>query len=73
VAEGVHITAAAQQLGVSAQHLRQLERQQRVPPARRDTFGARCYTQFDIELLRALGVGSKRRLRRPEELLELAR
>jgi DNA-binding transcriptional MerR regulator len=68
--EDVHITKAAQRLGVSAQHLRQLERQGRIPPARRDEFGARRYTQFDIELLRAIGIGTKRRLRRPEEVLE---
>jgi MerR-like DNA binding protein len=54
-----HIGEVSRQLGVSPEHLRTLERQGRIPPARRD-FNGRIYTPFDIELLRSMGVsGSK--------------
>jgi DNA-binding transcriptional MerR regulator len=67
----VHITEAGRQLGVGAQHLRQLERLERIPTARRDQFGARIYSDFDISLLKALGVGRRpRRLLRLDEVLE---
>jgi DNA-binding transcriptional MerR regulator len=69
VEDGLFISRAAAELGVSATYLRHLEKQQRVPPARRDVYGSRRYTKFDIEFLRAMGVGSGRRLRRPEEVL----
>jgi DNA-binding transcriptional MerR regulator len=69
----VHIGEAAARLSVTRKHLRTLERKGRIPPARRDLNG-RVYTAFDIELLRALGVGSRpRRLKRPENVLEEAR
>jgi DNA-binding transcriptional MerR regulator len=71
--EDVHITEAAQRLGVSAQHLRQLERQGRIRAARRDEFGARIFSDFDIAVLKAQGIGDRRRLRRPEEVLETAK
>ena len=65
----VHISEAAQRLSVTAQHLRMLEWQGRIPPARRDLNG-RVYSEFDIALLKSLGVGSRpRRLKRPEEVL----
>ena len=65
----MHITEAAQQLGVTAHHLRMLEWKGRVPPARRDLNG-RVYSSFDIALLRSLGVGARpQRLKRPEEVL----
>lgn len=64
----VHITAAAQSLGVTPHYLRLMERQGRIPPARRGLNG-RVYSAFDIDLLRAIGVGSGRRLRRPEDVL----
>jgi len=68
-----HITEAAQQLGITAHHLRMLEWKGRVPPARRDLNG-RVYSEFDIALLRSMGVGSRpRRLKRAEEVLEAAR
>ena len=68
-----HITEAAQQLGITAQHLRMLEWKGKVPPARRDLNG-RVYSEFDIALLRSMGVGSRpRRLKRAEEVLEAAR
>jgi DNA-binding transcriptional MerR regulator len=69
----VHISEAARRLGVTPQHLRVLEGQGRIPPARRD-FNGRIYTQFDLALLRSMGVGSRpRRLKRAEEVLEATR
>ena len=68
-----HIGEAAQRLGVTPKHLRLLEREERIPPARRD-FNGRIYTEFDIALLRRMGIGSRpRRLRRAEEILEGSR
>jgi DNA-binding transcriptional MerR regulator len=50
-----------------------LEWQGRIPPARRDLNG-RVYSEFDIALLKALGVGLRpRRLKSPEEVLEAVR
>ena len=69
----VHISEAAKRLGVTPHHLRVLEWEGRIPPARRD-FNGRIYSDFDIALLRALGVGSRpRRLKSTEEVLENAR
>jgi len=71
--ETVHIGEVAKRLGVTPQHIRILEWQGRIPPARRDLNG-RVYSEFDIALLRALGVGSRpRRLKSAEEVLETAR
>jgi DNA-binding transcriptional MerR regulator len=68
----VHISEAARQLGVTPQHLRMLEWQGRIPPARRD-FNGRIYTAFDIALLKSLGIGARpRRLREADEVLERA-
>jgi len=65
----MHITEAAQQLGVTAHHLRVLEWKGKIPPARRD-FNGRVYSEIDIALLRAMGVGSRpRKLKRPEEVI----
>jgi len=65
----VHIGAAAKLLGVTPQHLRVLEQEGRIPPARRDLKG-RIYTPFDIAMLRSMGIGSRpRRLKSAEELL----
>ena len=64
-----HISEASRQLGVSPEHLRALEREGRVSPARRDLNG-RIYSDFDIALLKSLGVGSRpRKLKTPEEVL----
>ncbi len=69
----VHISEAARRLGVTPQHIRILEWQGRIPAARRDLNG-RVYSEFDIELLKALGVGSRpRRLKQLKEVLEQAR
>jgi DNA-binding transcriptional MerR regulator len=68
-----HISQAAQQLRVTPKHLRLLERQGRIPPARRD-FNGRVYSVFDIALLKALGVGSRpRRLKSAEEIVGQSR
>jgi DNA-binding transcriptional MerR regulator len=65
-----HIGEAAQQLGVTPKHLRTLEREGRIPPVHRD-YNGRIYSQFDIALLRAMGVGSRpARLQPIEEVLE---
>ena len=64
-----HISEAARQLGVTPKHLRLLEREGRIPPVRRD-YNGRIYTEFDIALLRSMGIGSRpRRLKRAEEVL----
>ena len=65
-----HIAEAAAALGVTPGYLRLLEKQERIPSARRDAFGARTYSRMDVAILKGLGVGSRRRLRSPEELLE---
>jgi DNA-binding transcriptional MerR regulator len=65
----VHISEAARRLSVTPKHLRVLEREGRIPPARRD-FNGRVYSEFDIALLKALGVGSRpRRLKSAEEVV----
>ena len=49
--------------------MRVLEWQGRIPPARRD-YNGRIYSEFDVALLRNMGVGSRpRKLKRPEEVL----
>ena len=64
-----HISEAARRLGVTPHHLRALERQGRVPPARRD-FNGRIYSEFDIALLKSIGIGMRpRRLRQATEVL----
>jgi DNA-binding transcriptional MerR regulator len=69
----VHIGGAARRLGVTPEHLRALEREGRIPPPRRDLNG-RIYSEYDLALLKALGVGQRpRRLRRPEEVLGAVR
>ncbi len=69
----VHIGEAARRLSVTPKHLRQLEREGRIPPVRRD-FNGRVYSEFDIALLRDIGVGSRpRKLKRAEEILEAVR
>jgi DNA-binding transcriptional MerR regulator len=64
-----HIGQASRRLGVTPKHLRVLEREGRIPPARRD-FNGRIYTEFDIALLKALGIGSRpHRLKSAEEVV----
>ena len=71
--DDIHIGEAAKRLGVHPHHLRILEWQGRIPPARRD-YNGRVYSEFDITLLKSMGVGSRpRRLEAAEEVLEAAR
>jgi DNA-binding transcriptional MerR regulator len=64
-----HIGEVARRLSITPKHIRVLEREGRIPPARRDHCG-RIFTEFDIELLRAMGVGSRpRKLKRVEDVL----
>lgn len=68
-----HISETARKLGVTTHHLRMLEKSGRIPQARRDLNG-RVYTEDDLALLRALGVGSKpRKLKTISEVLESSR
>ena len=66
----LHIGEAARRLGVTPKHLRVLEREGRIPPVRRD-FNGRIYSEFDIALLKSMGIGQRpRRLKRAENALE---
>ena len=68
-----HISEAARRLSVTPKHLRVLEREGRIPPARRD-FNGRVYSEFDIALITSMGVGSRpRRLKLAEEVLRETR
>lgn len=62
------ISEAADELGVTASWLRFGERLRSLPLARRNEAGWRYYTTEDIERLRRLGVGErKRRLKSDDE------
>jgi len=64
-----HISEAASRLSVTPTHLRSLEAQGRIPPARRD-YNGRIYTEVDIALLRSIGIGQRpRKLKRVEQVL----
>jgi hypothetical protein len=66
----LRISEAAQQLGVSAQYLRLLEGEGKIPRAPR-VFGCRIFGPEDIARLKAMGVGSRpRRLSRAEDIPE---
>ena len=66
----IYIGAASRELGVTPEYLRLLERRGRIPRARRDRNG-RVYSEADLRLLRALGVGSRpRRLKSAAERVE---
>jgi DNA-binding transcriptional MerR regulator len=65
----VHIGEAARRLGVTVGYLRLLEKQGRIPPARRGSNG-RIYSDFDLALLRVLGVGTRpKKLRQAQEVI----
>ena len=69
----VHIGEAARLLNCTPEYLRNLERAGRIPKPRRD-YNGRVYSEFDLALLKALGVGSRpRKLKRAEDVLEAAR
>ena len=53
-----HIGEASRRLGVTPKHLRALEREGRIPPARRD-YNGRLYSDRDIALLENIGVGKR--------------
>jgi DNA-binding transcriptional MerR regulator len=55
------ISQAAEELGVSVSYLRLAERLGVVPEARRSVGGHRRYTVADIEHLRRVGVGARKR------------
>jgi DNA-binding transcriptional MerR regulator len=55
------ISQAAEDLGVTPSWLRFGERLGALPRARRTPGGHRCYTEADIERLRRLGVGQRKR------------
>ena len=66
----LRIGQAARELGVSTKHLKLLERHGRIPPARRDQYGGRIYSDFDLAVLRGIGVGERpRRLKTFDEVL----
>jgi DNA-binding transcriptional MerR regulator len=68
-----HIGEAARRLGVTPHHLRVMEYRGRIPRARRDLNG-RIYSELDIAILKALGIGRRpHRLKAAGELLETAR
>jgi DNA-binding transcriptional MerR regulator len=66
------ISQAAEKLDVSSSWLRFGERLGSLPLARRAANGYRYYSEFDIALLRSMGIGSRpRRLKRVEEVLAI--
>jgi DNA-binding transcriptional MerR regulator len=67
--DALRISEAARRLGVSAQYLRLLETEGKIPAARR-VFGCRVYSNDDVVLLRAVGVGSGQRLRAFTEVFD---
>lgn len=69
----IRISEAAGRLSVSPNYLRLLEWERRIPEVGYDRAG-RFYTEADIELLRAIGVGTRpRRLKTVEEVSGAAR
>jgi len=58
----LRISEAARHLGVSAQYLRLLEAEGKIPAAPR-IFGCRVYSIDDVARLRAIGVGSGQRIK----------
>ena len=65
----LRISHVARLLDVTPHYLRMLEWEGRIPDASYDRVG-RFYTTADIQLLRAIGIGSKpRRLKTSDEVL----
>ena len=50
----MRVIDVARELGLSADWIRRLERDGRIPPAQRDVNGHRRYTDTDVERLREL-------------------
>jgi len=65
----LRISEAARYLGVSAQYLRLLEAEGKIPTAPR-IFGCRVYSHSDVVRLRAIGVGSGHRIKAFAEVLD---
>jgi DNA-binding transcriptional MerR regulator len=64
------ISEAARRLSVTPHYLRVLETEGKIPPARRNSNGI-VYSDFDIALLKSMGVGQRpRKLKQAEEVLE---
>lgn len=59
----MRVIDAARELGVSAEWLRRLEREGRIPAARRDLNGYRRYTPEDIEYIQRALFGGERPVR----------
>jgi DNA-binding transcriptional MerR regulator len=69
----LRISQVAKELGVTPQYLRMLEWKNRIPPARRD-FNRRIYSEFDIAVLRSIGVGQRpSKLKKAKDVLGAAR
>jgi DNA-binding transcriptional MerR regulator len=69
MAGNVRIAEVGRRLNVSPQYLRMLEWEGRIPPARRD-YNGRLYSELDIAILRAMGVGQHpRRLKDADEVV----
>ncbi len=67
--DNVRIAEVGRRLNVSPQYLRMLEWEGRIPPARRD-YNGRLYSELDIAILRAMGVGQQpRRLKDADEVV----
>jgi DNA-binding transcriptional MerR regulator len=68
----LRIGYVAKLLGVTPHYLRMLEWEGRIPAVNYDRLG-RLYTESDIKLLRAMGVGTHpQKLRRVEDVLGAA-
>jgi len=67
--DALKISEAARRLGVSAQYLRLLEAEGKIPAARR-IFGCRVYSNDDVARLRTIGVGSGQRIKAFAEVLD---
>lgn len=66
----LRISYVSSLLGVTPHYLRMLEWEGRIPEVNYDRVG-RFYTESDIRLLRAMGVGTHpQKLRRVEDVLE---
>ena len=69
MADNVRIAEVGRRLNVSPQYLRMLEWEGRIPAARRD-YSGRLYSELDIAILRAMGVGQHpRRLKAADEVV----
>ncbi len=61
--ETITLSRAARELGCSERWLREAEKREKIPKARRDLNGWRVYTQEDIEEIKKLLVPSREGVR----------